>query len=231
MSPLGQWLLRGSISDELIALSRSAALIVIGLDPDRPRSAHGALGSIEDRVAVQAQCPVVTVSGPAPVGDGDVSWVAVGWTNDVSGQRALAAAAAEADARGACLRIVALTARPDTSGPAEGRTRPRSALPRRVRRRHARIPRAGNQPDATTPATDIVQALVRHSANAALLVIGCHHSENRWSIRVGSTAGAVMRQALCPVMLVGDSPPTSARSSRPRQWHSASTTPPVRVRL
>ena len=59
---VGTVLLSGAISDELIRLSRSAALIVVGIDRDIPRSAHGAIGSIEDRVVVQAHCPVVTVS-------------------------------------------------------------------------------------------------------------------------------------------------------------------------
>lgn len=224
--PVGTWLLRGSISDELIALSRSAALIVLGIDPDRPRSAHGALGSIEDRVAVQAQCPVVTLSCPASADGGHGSCIAVGWTNDVSGERALAAAAAEADARGACLRIVACTARPDTPGPAEGEDKAEDALQDVLRAVAREYPRLVSVLD-TTPAIDIVQTLVRHSANAALLVLGCHHSEDRWSIRVGSTAVAVMRQALCPVMLIGDTPSTSARSSRFQQSPPASKTPPA----
>ena len=59
---VGTLLLSGAISDELIRLSRSAALIVVGIDRDVPRAAHGAIGSIEDRVVVQAHCPVVTVS-------------------------------------------------------------------------------------------------------------------------------------------------------------------------
>ena len=58
---VGTLLLTGSISDELVRLSQSAALIVVGIDHDVPRAAHGAIGSIEDRVVVQAHCPVVTV--------------------------------------------------------------------------------------------------------------------------------------------------------------------------
>ena len=65
---VGTLLLSGAISDELIRLSRSAALIVVGIERDVPRSAHGAIGSIEDRVVVPAHCPVVTVSaGPQEV--------------------------------------------------------------------------------------------------------------------------------------------------------------------
>jgi nucleotide-binding universal stress UspA family protein len=74
---VGTLLLCGSISDELISLSRSAALIVVGVDQDVARAAHGAIGSIEDRVVVQANCPVVTV--PAHPAKGDHGrYVAVG---------------------------------------------------------------------------------------------------------------------------------------------------------
>ena len=34
-------------------------------------------------------------------------------------------------------------------------------------------------------------------------MIGCPHSRDRWSIRVGVTAETLMRRATCPVMLVG----------------------------
>jgi nucleotide-binding universal stress UspA family protein len=38
---------------------------------------------------------------------------------------------------------------------------------------------------------------------AALLVLGSHHSEQSWSIRIGPIAEALMRRSPCPVMLVG----------------------------
>jgi nucleotide-binding universal stress UspA family protein len=40
---------------------------------------------------------------------------------------------------------------------------------------------------------------------AALLVLGSHHSEQAWSIRVGPIAEELMRRSPCPVMLVGRS--------------------------
>ena len=36
-----------------------------------------------------------------------------------------------------------------------------------------------------------------------LLVLGCHHSTDAWSIRTGPVAAALMRDGHCPVMLVG----------------------------
>ena len=89
---VGTLLLSGATSDELIRLSRSAALIVEGIDRDVPRATHGAIGAIEDRVVVQAHCPVVTVSAAPQKVQGERPYVAVGWSPDASGARALAAA-------------------------------------------------------------------------------------------------------------------------------------------
>jgi nucleotide-binding universal stress UspA family protein len=36
-----------------------------------------------------------------------------------------------------------------------------------------------------------------------MLVLGAHHSEQSWSIRVGPIAEELMRRSPCPVMLVG----------------------------
>ena len=188
---VGTLLLSGAISDELIRLSRSAALIVVGIDRDVPRAAHGAIGSIEDRVVVQAHCPVVTVSAAPQEVAGERRYVAVGWSPDASGARALAAAAAEAAICDVSLTVVP---GPSPSPPDDDLHQALSAL-------------AQQHPGLATtierPASNWVQTLVRHSTRASLLVIGSHHSDDRWSIRVGLTAGAVLRQATGPVMLVG----------------------------
>jgi hypothetical protein len=66
------------------------------------------------------------------------------------------------------------------------------------------------------PISDWVQTLVSHSTHASLLVIGSHHSDDRWSIRIGLTAGAVLRQATgCPVMLVGGAEAMTVEFPRP----------------
>ena len=48
-------------------------------------------------------------------------------------------------------------------------------------------------------------ALEQSLDKAALLVLGSHHSEQAWSIRVGPIAEELMRRSPCPVMLVGRS--------------------------
>ena len=199
---VGTLLLSGAISDELIRLSRSAALIVVGIDRDVPRSAHGAIGSIEDRVVVQAHCPVVTVSAAPRDVEGEGRYVAVGWSPDASGASALVAAAAEADVRGVPLTVV------PSPGPADDARRPlESGGPPDDHLHQALRALAQQHPGVTTtidwPVSNWVQTLIRHSTHASLLVIGSHHSDDRWSIRVGPAAGAVIRQATGPIMMIG----------------------------
>ena len=181
---------------------------------------------IEDRVAVQAHCPVVTVSS-APQEVDDRRYVAVGWTHDPTGARALAAAVAEAAGRGASLTVVP---GPTPAGEAPGSPKPGGPTAQDL---HQALADVVLQHPAMTvtvdwPVSNWVQTLIGHSAHASLLVIGSHHSADRWSIRVGTTAGAVLRQASGPVMLIGGSATTPAEPSltgRPRR--SEPTTPAV----
>ena len=212
---VGTLLLSGAISDELIRLSRSAALIVVGIDHDVPRSAHGAIGSIEDRVVVQSHCPVVTVSAAAREDEDEQRYVAVGWSPDASGARALAAAAAETAVRGVSLTVV-----PDL-GPADDAQRsPGSIGPTDGDLQQALKALAQQHPEVATtidwPESDWLQTLIGHSKRASLLVIGSHHSDDRWNIRVGPTAGAVLRQATGPVMLIGGTAATMGDITLPR---------------
>ena len=211
---VGTLLLSGAISDELIRLSRSAALIVVGIDRDVPRSAHGAIGPIEDRVVVQAHCPVVAVSAAPQEVKSERRYVAVGWSPDASGARALAAAAAEADVRGVPLTVV--------PGPSPGDDAQRSLEsggPPDDHLHQALRALAQQHPGVATtidwPASNWVQTLIRHSTHASLLVIGSQHSDDRWSIRVGPTAGAVLRQATGQIMLIGGTETATVVRTKP----------------
>ena len=167
-------------------------------------AAHGAIGSIEDRVVVQAHCPVVTVSAAPPGVESERRYVAVGWSPDASGARALAAAAAEADVRGVPLTVVLA---PIPSSANDPRRSPESGRPPEDDLHQSLSSLAQQHPGVVTtldwPASNWVQTLISHSTHASLLVIGSHHSDERWSIRVGLTAGAVLRQATGPIMLIG----------------------------
>lgn len=199
---VGTLVLRGPISDELIRLSRTATLLVVGVDQDRPRPSHGLVGPLEDRVVVHAACPVVTVSQNTRSPEPSHHQVVVGWTPNRSGRRALSAAAAEAHTRGAALTIVwalpRIRSQPDL--PDRNQTRERSLIPAIAAAQEAH---PGLQIDVVETRSEVTDALTRHSLTADLLVIGCHHTTDQWSTRTGPVAQAMMRDGPCPVMLVG----------------------------
>ncbi len=66
-----------------------------------------------------------------------------------------------------------------------------------------RIVRADDEP---------VETLLRAAENADLLVLGCHHSDDRWATRLGPVPTAVLPRSPCPVVVVGAVPGTSAHA-------------------
>ncbi|MBM7797120.1 nucleotide-binding universal stress UspA family protein [Microlunatus panaciterrae] len=193
-------LLGGQVRDELIRLTGTAALLVLGVDRTKSPAAHGALGAIENRVAVHARCPVVLVSRP-PELSAKPSGVVVGWSGSEVSQIALAAAAAEASMRRASLSVV--TANPVRSLAAQSRTVPPDRAD--VLRAVTDIERAYPRVSVTLHYLDAeaVESLVREARPTDLMVVGSHTSADPISIRTGPVATAVMLQAPCPVMLVG----------------------------
>jgi nucleotide-binding universal stress UspA family protein len=192
----------GSISEQLIKLSGAAALLVLGVASGRPRAEHGLLGPLEDRVVVHAHCPVVTVNGPGPIVGQDYDKIVLGWTEGTTGRRALEAAADEAALRGSLLSVV--TVSPTAAyAPAlsSERERVEQALIESIRRIESTHP--GLRIDVTHRSGHAVPELAQSLDRAALLVLGSHHSEQSWSIRLGPVAEELMRLSRCPVMLVG----------------------------
>jgi nucleotide-binding universal stress UspA family protein len=191
-----------SVSDYLVDLSAEASLLVLGLDPTRPRATHGALGPIEDRVAVHARCPVVTVSGTLSSIENAHARIVVGWTDNHTGHQALRAAAAEAVINSSVLAVVTVPTPVDPTAARFLRSRPDEPdlidAVSKIERLHP-----GLQIDIAHLKGAPADLLVQQSSSADLLVLGCHHSEQAWSIRTGPVAESVMRLAHCPVMLVG----------------------------
>jgi nucleotide-binding universal stress UspA family protein len=196
-------LVRGpAVADGLLDVSRDADLIVLGVDPTRTRASHGPLGPIEERVAVRAPCPVVAVSGRLHTTDRTSFPVVVGWTDTHAGHLALVAGAAAAALRK--VRLVVVTVPPARDPDVEALVHPISPEPVLIEgvsaaeRRHP-----GLVIDIAHATGDATAALVEHSARADLLVLGCHHTSRPWNYRPGPVAGPALRQAHCPVMLVG----------------------------
>jgi nucleotide-binding universal stress UspA family protein len=192
----------GSISEQLIELSGAAAMLVLGVASARPRAEHGLLGPVEDRVVVHAHCPVVTVNGPGPIVGQDYDKIVLGWTEGTTGRRALEAAAEEAALRESLLSIVTIppTATPSPPLPSE-RINVEQALIDSIHRIESTYP--GLRIDVTHRSGHVDTELEQSLDRAALLVLGSHHSEQSWSIRVGPIAEEMMRRSPCPVMLVG----------------------------
>ena len=191
-----------SVRAELVALSQRTAVLVLGIDPTRPRWAHGARGPLEDHVAVHAGCPVVTVAPKSFLALGARSQITVGWTGGHAARLALESAAEEAHLRCATLsvltvppvadpRVAGIIATPDQE----------SALIDAVGEIEDRYP--GLPINITHQAGDVTAALKSMAPLSELLVLGCHHSTESWSIRTGPVAAALIREGHCPVMLVG----------------------------
>ena len=103
---VGTLLLRGMVSEELAQLTKSAALLVVGVDSAKPRSAYGALGSVEDRLLVHASCPVVTVSRSPRFRYERQHHVVALWTGGPASEHILTQACAEAALSDARLTVV-----------------------------------------------------------------------------------------------------------------------------
>lgn len=180
----------------LLEASERAALLVLG---SRGRSglAESALGSVTQRVAVHAHCPVVVVSPNTLAG----AWthpsrIAVGVADTWAGRRALDQAVLRARLTGATIVLVGF--RPEDQG---GRCRAAEELAKVRDELVAEHP--GLRVEGLVGETDAAAAVVTASRSAELVVLGCHHSDDQWSSRLGAVPSAVLPQARCPVELVG----------------------------
>jgi nucleotide-binding universal stress UspA family protein len=190
------------VSTELLRLAEGAQVIALGIDLTRPRTAHPVRGRLEDRVAVHANCPVVTVAPGSFILPGARNQVSVGWTDKRSAQLALHAAAEEAQLRHAALSVV--TVRPVLDPQVVGIIEPpnqESPLIAAIGDLEQRYPGLGINISRQTG--DVAAALSAVAASSELLVLGSYHSSKPWRLRTGPVAEALMRLGHCPVMLVG----------------------------
>lgn len=64
------------------------------------------------------------------------------------------------------------------------------------------------------------EALLRAAQDAQLLVVGCHHSDDRWSTRLGPVPASILHSSPCPVVVVGAAhapPQTDAANEHPAE--------------
>lgn len=191
-------------ADALIAASERADLLVVG---SRGRGGSGlvrALGSVSDRVAAHAHCPVAIVPASRPAAA--AARVVVGVSPTYSGRLALEFALEECRLRDAVLvAVLAMRTAQDEPDPAQ-------VLDDRALRSGVELldeleSVATGYPDVIIEPTladcDPATALLDAAAGAQLIVVGCHHTDDRWSTRLGPVPSAIGHRAPCPVVVVG----------------------------
>src|SRR6266516_2503179 len=155
------------------------------------------LGSVSYRVAAHAHCPVAVVpERRMPRRDARAPRVVVGISPTTSGRFALEFAFDEAQRRAATLVAVQASGTP---GSAERLEFAASAT------RYRNVPLEPLLVDAEPS-----DALLQAAQDAQLVVVGCHHSEDRWSTRLGPVPSTIMHRSPCPVVVVGELHPASS---------------------
>ncbi|MFK0248286.1 universal stress protein [Amycolatopsis azurea] len=185
----------GGIADELLAASRSAALLVLGTH------GFGALrgapiGAVATEVAGHARCPVVVVRGLTAPRRGEV---VVGVDPSSDSERALGFALDSASARNAALVVVhawhdsvlEAGAEPSSVEAAEER-----ALRDRVAAWRDKYPGVVLRLVVVRD-RNVARALIRVVPHPGLIVIGSSGGG------LGSTAQGLLSRARCPVALIG----------------------------
>ncbi len=186
-------IVESSAVDALTELSREAELLVLG-SRGRDGFRVSALGSVGQRIAVHAHCPVVIV----PEGSPRLlnRRIVAGVSATRAGEHAVDFAADEVNLWGG--ELVLFRAR---GGGEEAQTvasiDTAEALAR-VTRRHPEL-----AVEVCIPAADAVDAIVAETRHCDLVVLGCHHSEDAFNCRLGGVPSGVLAQAECPVVLVG----------------------------
>jgi nucleotide-binding universal stress UspA family protein len=171
-------------ADILVALSSDTDLLVMGTH-GRGGNLASILGSVSHRVAPPAHCPVAVVPEQLTLNGGALaSRIVVGVSATVSGRAALEFALDEAGRRDAT--VVAIRAQHDPGDLA--------ALIERYP--NARI-------ETALVSGEPADALLAAARDADLVVVGCHHSDDRWSTRLGPVPSAILHRSACPVIVVG----------------------------
>jgi nucleotide-binding universal stress UspA family protein len=186
---------RGCPAEVLVAASASARLIVLGTNGVAD-VAGSMLGTVGHRVATHARCPVVVVPPAAEPVRAEAP-VVVGLAPGRAGRAALRFALAHAAERGRS--VVGVLAAGDVTG--DGRRR--HVGPLGIQQILAERPQVRFRASWTD--ADPASALRTLAADAALLVLGCHHSDEPWSTRLGPVPTALLDRSVVPIALVATS--------------------------
>lgn len=196
----------GHPADYLLDLATSAHLVVLGTHGENRMSA-ALLGSVSQRVAAHASCPVVVVAQQAQAVS-DRGRVVVGVSQSAGGETALRFAFREAEDRGAVLVAVrgygvfGRSNRAQLYGPLKG-----------LQQHEGQVLKdtvAAVRPDYPGVTVELrlideppYDALPKAAADADLLVVGCHRDDDSWPSRLGPVASLLLHRSPCPIAVVG----------------------------
>ncbi|HST48529.1 universal stress protein [Jatrophihabitans sp.] len=190
----------------LIDVSVEAQLLVLGA-----RTAlTGDVSMLSSRrvtVSAHAHCPVLllgpvsTFSPPSMV-----SRIVVGAGTTRAGRAAVAFAAAEAARRDVPLHLLRLEPPAHPAQPASAEAPERRSQAEQELAGEAAALRH-ERPDLVVLAERVcgeaVEVLPAYSDSSTILVVGCHHSDDHWSTRLGPVATSVVHRNRGPVVVVG----------------------------
>ncbi|GAA4122767.1 universal stress protein [Knoellia locipacati] len=202
----------GRPSAELVAMSESAELVVVGR---RTRREHptASLGSVSFALSAHARCPVVVVQGERRLGQGGP--VVVGVDTSRASLRAVEFAARAAETAGVGLVIVSAwsghevepwlaelwdesTPGADLAGEEYDRAAASvAAAEDHVARNHPGVPTSARTPQGSPP-----DVLLAEARDAGLLVVGARGGGGFVGLMLGSVSRGVLRQAELPVAVV-----------------------------
>jgi nucleotide-binding universal stress UspA family protein len=194
--PVTSLLSHSGPADALVDLSLDADMLVVGT-----RGHNGftstVLGSVSTRTAAHAHCPVVVVPQSTALRIAGSSLpIVVGASNTPAGRLAFEFALAEGQRRSSVV-IALMSTTQDTDRPADSG----AVLPTDLQRIRGLYPEV--QLVTSVVDADPSEALLIAARTAQLVVLGCHHSDDRWSTRLGPVAATVLHQSPCPVVVVG----------------------------
>lgn len=216
---VGSVLSHSEPAEVLLDLGAVSELIVVGSRPGGSNTVS-MLGSVSHRLAAHAACPVAVIPPPAVLSTSQPrTSVVVGISSTPAGRAGIDFAFEEASRRGVGLVAVRAWGDADAVGvddrvgeSAEGWRHSAAAL---LKRDLADVVQA--YPDVPVKPLLVrknpAEALIASARDAELVVVGCHHSDDHWSTRLGPVPSMLLSQAGCPVVVVGRYPGQSNRSA------------------
>lgn len=192
---VGTLLLRGDAGEQLLDISRSAAMLVLGSELGGPLSSRRFNG-LTHRLASSGLCDVVTVSGTPKIDKTGLTQIVAVWTSEAARAGVLLAAAEEAT-----LRKAALTLALPSSGPrgsvSETEVADEESAARDLSYLASRYPGLHVTVDQIDPTS--VAAVSSALTGCHLAVLGYRRNGSTKS-KAADLAHGFVRQATCPLL-------------------------------